>query len=130
MLRVLIYPAPSRSFVGTVMDDARREQYEKQTEEIYTATGRFTVKFEHVCEAMNTGIVAMLDFAGLRNQRIAQAVLAGLTAAPLRTMFAAVLAESCKDRLDDSEQKIISNVLSRVTKLIESRNDIIHRTYK
>jgi hypothetical protein len=111
------------------MDEERREQFEKQTEEIYAAIGRFTFKFEHVCLALHTGIVTMLSLAGLKHRKIGIAVLAGLTADPLRTIFSAVLAETCKDRVDDAEQKIITSVLHRVTKLIESRNDVIHRTW-
>jgi hypothetical protein len=111
------------------MDEERRKKYEEQTDELYAAIGRFSVKFEHVCWAMHSGILSMLELAGLRNQRVGQAVLAGLTAEPLKTMFRAVLAECCKDRLDDAEQKIIADVMKRVGSLIESRNDIIHRTW-
>ena len=94
LLLVIIYATNSRCFAGAAMDDDRREQYEEQTEEIYAAIGRFTVKFEHVCHAMHSGIFMMLSFAGLRNQSIGQAVLADLTAERLRKMFAAVLAEN------------------------------------
>jgi hypothetical protein len=110
-------------------DEERRKKYEEQTDELYAAIGRFTVKFEHVCHAMSSGILTMLELAGLRNQRIGQAVLAGLTAEPLKTMFRAVLTEYCKDQLDDAEQKIIADVMKRVGGLIESRNNIIHRTW-
>ena len=71
---------------------------------------------------MNTGILTMLELAGLRNQNIGQAVLEGLTADPLRKTFAAVLAEICKGQLDDSEQWIVANVLNRVDKLTQARN--------
>jgi hypothetical protein len=41
-------------------------------------------------------------------------------------MFRAVLVETCKDRLDDGERKIIANVMNRVAKLTNSRHDVIH----
>ena len=71
----------------------------------------------------------MLELAGLRNQNIGQAMLEGLTADPLRKTFAAVSAESCKGQLDDSEQWIVANVLNRVDKLTQARNDVLHRMW-
>jgi hypothetical protein len=60
---------------------------------------------------MHLGILFLLSDHGLRNQQIGQAVLEGLTAEPLRRIFAAVLAETCKDGLTDEEVKIINNII-------------------
>src|SRR5687767_164011 len=104
----------------------RQEKYKAQTEELYAAIWRFAVKFEHVCHAMSNTILWALQSDGLRTQRLADAVLAGLTADPLRKIFGAVLAEVRAD--DEQDKKIIANVLKRVQKLTERRNDVIHRT--
>ena len=62
----------------------------------------------------------LLSLAGSK-PRHGQAVLAGLTADPLRTMFAAVLAEICKDRLDDAEPENHRRRVKRVAELTEAR---------
>jgi hypothetical protein len=105
----------------------RQEKHAIQTEELYAAIGRFAVKFEHVCHVMSSTIVLALQSDGLRTQSLANAVSAGLTADPLRKIFGAILAEARDD--DENDKKIITNVLTRVQRLTERRNDVIHRTW-
>jgi len=107
-------------------DEERRAKYEKETAELYAAIGRFAVQFEHVCHAMTETVQAILHAAGLKNQRLGWAVLAGLTAEPLRAIFGATLAEVRKDADD---LKIIGKLLSNVQELTSQRNDMIHRTW-
>jgi hypothetical protein len=104
-----------------------QEKYETQTKELYAAIGKFTVKFEHVCHAMSNTILWALQSDGLRTQRLANAVLTGLTADPLRKIFGSVLAEVRHD--DEQDKEIVKNVLKRVQELTESRNNVIHRTW-
>jgi len=111
------------------MDKAERQKkYEEQTEQRYAAIGRFAVKFEHVCHSMHNAIIFALHSHGLTNQRLANAVLEGLTA-PLRRIFGAVIAEIKADKLVGDEKKILTNVLKRIAELTESRNDVIHRMW-
>lgn len=95
----------------------------------YAAIGRFAVKFEHVCYAMKTGILAMLQCTGLQNQAVGQAALAGLTAEPLQTMFRAILVEMLKNRMDADDIKIIGHIIKRFRELTQARNSIIHRMW-
>ena len=111
------------------MDPARREKYERQTEELYAAIGRFAVKFEHVVHAMSTNIMWLLFKAGLQDQRMGFAVTAGLTAEPLRRMLAAIMADTLGDQASEADRRIVANILKRVSKLTESRNDVIHRMW-
>lgn len=108
-------------------EDKRQELREEQSAELYRAIGEFTVKFEHVCHALQTTIIFMLHKAGLQQQSVAHVILAGLTAEPLKTLFAALVAET--QTLDDDEHKIVNNALMRFQSLTEKRNGIIHSTW-
>jgi hypothetical protein len=112
------------------VDEAERKQkYEQQTEEVYAAIGRFAVKFEHVCHAMYLAVMNLLQRHGLQNQRLANCVLDGLTAEPLRRMFAAAVAEVRGDQLVNDEKRIFNNIIKRIQQLTETRNNLIHRTW-
>jgi len=108
-------------------EEERQQQFKDQTGELYRAYGEFAVKFEHVCHAVHTAMVFMLHMEGLKNQQVAHVLLAGLTADPLRSMFAALVAET--QQLDNQEKKIIDSVLKRFQGLTEKRNDVIHGTW-
>ncbi len=47
----------------------RQQKYLIQTEQIYASIGRFAVKFEHVCQAMHSVVMNILQQHGLRDQR-------------------------------------------------------------
>jgi hypothetical protein len=112
------------------MDAAeRRERHRKQTEQIYAGIGRFAVKFEHVCHAMHSCVMNLLQHNGLKNQQLANAVLEGLTAEPLRRMLAAAIAETKRDQLIGEEKQILDNIIRRIVDLTEARNDVLHRTW-
>ncbi|MGY2211745.1 hypothetical protein [Pseudomonas pergaminensis] len=108
-------------------EEQRMQKLKEQSKEIYAAYGEFAVKFEHVCHAVHTAMIFMLHGEGLRNQQVANVLLSGLTADPLRTIFAALVAET--QELNPEDKNIISRVLKRFQKLTESRNDIIHGTW-
>lgn len=113
-----------------VMDDTeRRAQFDRQTEEIYAAIGRFAVNFEHVCHAMETTLHQLLAVHGLQSGGLANAILAGLTAEPLLKIFRAAIMEVRRGEMDSTDEKILRNVVKRVTTLTETRNDIIHRMW-
>ena len=74
------------------MDDPERKvRYEQQTTDLYTAIGRFVVEFEQMCFAMSQAVLFALHSSGLKDQQLGNAVLAGLTAGPLREMTLSVL---------------------------------------
>ncbi len=108
-------------------EEQRKEQWKKDTAELYCAIGEFVVKFEHVCHAIQTAIVFLLARAGLRNQSVTQILLAGATADPLRTLFESLVSQI--QTLNDNERKIMKNALNRFQKLTAKRNDIVHSTW-
>ena len=82
------------------------------------------MKFEHACHAIQFGIIGLLACAGLQNQGVAQIIVAGLTAEPLRKLFQSLVAQS--QILNDNEKKILNIMLKRFQELTNERNDIIH----
>ncbi len=110
-------------------EEERKQKHLQQTEEIYAAIGKFAVKFELVCHAMNSSVVFLLQQNGLQNQLLANAVLAGLTADPLRKIFLAVIMEFRSGRLTEEEKRILSKIVNQIGELGETRNDVIHRTW-
>jgi len=98
-----------------------------QTHELYASIGEFIVKFEHVCHAMQTTITFIIHGQGLKNQRVANILLAGYTADPLRTLLESLIGETVD--LNNNEKNIIKNIFSRIQKITEKRNDIVHSTW-
>lgn len=105
----------------------RNQKYLKQTHEIYAAIGRFVVQFEHVCLAMQSVIIWVLDRYGLHDQDFSNALLCGLTARPLYQTLASVLAKI--QPTENIGKQIVDNIVKRLQKLVEQRNDIIHRAW-
>jgi hypothetical protein len=111
------------------MDEERRAKWSMQTEELYAAIGRFAVKFEHVVHAMERCVSTLLTVHGLRNAALANAVLSGLTADPLLAIFRASLVEVRGATSGTEDDRILKALFARIRKLIESRNDVIHRMW-
>lgn len=105
-------------------EDERQKKLKEQSDELYRSYGEFAVKFEHVCYAIHTAMVFMLQMEGLKNQKVAQVLLAGHTADPIRSLFSALVAET--QSLDQTDKKILDSVLKRFQVLTEKRNDVIH----
>ncbi len=102
-------------------------EFDRQVAELYRAIGEFAVQFEHVTWAMQLGVISLLTHAGLRNQAMAQVVVADLTAAPLASMYQSLVAEARS--LSDDERRICDAIFKRTKALIETRNDVIHSTW-
>jgi hypothetical protein len=112
------------------MDEGeRRAKYHAQTEELYASIGRFAVKFEHVTHAMQRTVDQLLARNGLRHAGLANAILSGLTADLMLSIYRAAVMELRKDVMDDADVKIFKKVVNRIRTLIETRNDIIHRLW-
>lgn len=105
-------------------EETRRQKWKNETDEIYRAIGEFVVKFEHVCLGMNVAIAAMLERAGLRDQRIGSVLIANLTADPLRVLFESLVAQT--GWLKGKQHEELRQLLIRVQKLTAERNDIVH----
>ena len=111
----------------TIDDKEKQQQREASTSKQYAAIGEFAVKFEQICFALHTTILFILHGEGLRNQQVGRAVLAGLTAEPLASTFAASVVEA--KELDDDDKKVIKIALKRFKSLTERRNEIIHGSW-
>ncbi len=108
-------------------EEQRKRRWERDTDKLYRAIGEFLVKFESVCDAIQRCIMGLLQQGGLRDQRVSQILLAGMTAEPLRTLYASLVAQT--QTLTEDDRIISSNAVSRFQKLIEERNDIVHSTW-
>ena len=110
------------------MDKKKRDEiYKNQTNELYASIGKFLVNFELVCFNIRTAIIFILYDSGLKNQQLANIMLAGHTAEPLKSILHSLIGETV--RLNENEKKIIKNIFARIQKLIESRNNIVHSTW-
>jgi len=89
--------------------------------------GEFIVQFEHVCQAMQTAIRSLLYEQGLQNKSVANILLAGHTAEPLRALFESLIGEIVNP--NDNEKEIIKNILSRIQEITAKRNDVVHSTW-
>jgi hypothetical protein len=107
-------------------NESKDKVYE-QEHDLHAAIGKFVVSFEHVCRAMQECVVGALVKDGLETESLARAPLVGLTARPLFKSFKAVVTELRKD--DPEDMRILENVLKRIERLIETRNDVIHQTW-
>jgi len=105
----------------------RDELYENQTNELYASLGKFVVKFEQICYSMRTSIIFILDDSGLKNQQLANIMLADHTAEPLRSILRSLIGETVP--LNKNEKEIIKNIFARIKQLIESRNNIAHSAW-
>lgn len=108
-------------------EEERVKTRDLQTRELYANIGEFIVKFEHVCCTMQKAIMFMIHGQGLQNQQVANVLLAGYTADHLRTLFESLIGELINP--NDKERKIINNIISRVQKITEKRNDVVHGTW-
>ncbi|MEH2085711.1 hypothetical protein [Nostoc sp.] len=103
------------------------EQRENETNEIYSAIGEFIVEFEHICFAIQTSSIFILQKLGLKNQDVARLFVNKLTAGQLKDKFKDLVFLS--KIFDTEELEMIKNILDRFQNLIERRNEIIHSTW-
>ena len=96
-------------------------------DELYAAIGKFCVEFEQLCFEIQNTIMTILDKEGLQNEAVLKILLSGDTAEPLRQKLLALLPATVS--LNDQEKKIVKNMFSRIQKLINLRNDILHATW-
>ena len=95
-----------------------------QSDELYSALGRFVVGFEHLCWRMNWLMYKVLKFGGgLRNQQFFNALSTGDTAEPTLRKLRSLWAEAVKMEIGAMPQ---DDVFASIQKLIETRNDFIH----
>ena len=95
--------------------------------DMFEAIGRAVVAFEQVTHRLQVGIATILAEHGLRNQQLANVVLAELTAAPLISMYRTLLFEVMAP--DTAGAKYLKQIFSRLVRLTERRNEIVHSTW-
>jgi hypothetical protein len=109
------------------VDPDRQTKFNEQTAALYAAIGRFVVEFEQMCFAMSNAVLFALHNGGLKDQQLGNAMLAGLTAGPLREMTLSVFAHLYRDDL--AGLQIVRDLAARTQQLTTSRNEIIHSTW-
>lgn len=110
-----------------MLEKARQAKLKQQTREIHEAIGRFCVVYEHMVFAHQLGVEIMLQMKGLGDSKLPKAVTADLTAEPLRKMWHSVMLV-CLDPTPFG-RKVLSNVSKQAQKMIEVRNDTLHRVW-
>jgi hypothetical protein len=91
---------------------------ENQTLELHAAIGEFVVQFEHVCRAMQTAILFLLHGQGLRNQSVANILLAGYTVEPLRQLLESLIGEIVKPNNNERWPRKTGQHYKRISSLI------------
>ncbi|EOB2787408.1 hypothetical protein ACIL20_004237 [Vibrio vulnificus] len=76
---------------------------------------------------MQDTITFIMHGQGLKNQNVANIILAGYTADPLRTLLESLTNEVTE--LSSNEKKIVKNIFTRIQKITSVRNDIVHSTW-
>jgi len=90
---------------------------------VFTQIGRFNVKFEQTTHYFKSCIKNILINNGLENQTYADCLTDKLTAEPIKTIFQSFVPHYFKD---DEDKRILNNIISSFSDLIEIRNLIIH----
>ena len=114
------------------MENSTESPEEVKNDDFYKIIGKCTVKFEHVCYAMQSTVVALLKQAGLNNFEYSEILIAGTTAEPLLKHVRGMIGEYLKKLPEEQktiEEQICVNIFNRVKKLTEERNKIIHATW-
>lgn len=108
----------------TLKDEGRENRRITQSQELYRSIGEFAVAFEQMNGALWNCAMWLLAMAGLRDQGVAQIVLAKLTADPLRDLVRSLIGHIRSPNPD--EEKIISDLFNRHLALTQKRNDYLH----
>jgi hypothetical protein len=105
----------------------RQTKLADQSFALHAAIGRFVVEFEQMCFAMSNAVLFALHNAGLQDQQLGNAMLAGLTASPLREMVLSVFAHVYRN--DAASVALVRELAARTQTLTTTRNEIIHSTW-
>lgn len=98
--------------------------HEAQAREFIAYLGEFVIAFERVCEAMRQSILLVFKKEGLRNQALAQVLVADRTASHLRELLGQLYA--CLSDQDEADQREVATLLKRVGELSTFRNQLLH----
>lgn len=91
---------------------------------LYECYGRFAIKFEKTCGAIEILIDKILEIEGLKRKETRDIILAGLTAEPIRSLAQSLVGEYLKPSKED--EKIISSIFTQFQELTSKRNVILH----
>ena len=91
--------------------------------------GGFVIAFEETCNRVRICITFALLGDGLRNQALARAVTADLTAGQLHNMLKGLSGIAASENNNDHLRKVMKVLLSRYQKLTEIRNEFLHSNW-
>jgi hypothetical protein len=104
-----------------------RDKAELLSNDLYPTIGEFVLTFESLCHELKMGIEHILMRQGLPGGKITEILIGDMTLFPLQNVFRALLVEAGK--LDSNENAIIDNIFTRICKIGEERNTIIHSAW-
>ncbi len=105
-----------------------RKKIKTASNRLSLAIGEFALTFERLCRDLRLGIWSLLDREGLRNAWELTDILVGdLTAKPLQSILRAIIAQTIN--LTDEDEKILTSLFSRITRVTEERNSILHSAW-
>lgn len=108
------------------MSEEEKEIQEQKSDELYAIYGKFAISFEQLCDEMRECILAILQQQGLQDHFVSEIILANSDAYSLQLKIRALHAHL----FDDAEEsQLINKLFSKVIKLIEVRNKVIHGTW-
>ena len=107
-----------------LLDTIRDVTRDSQMKELHRAIGEFAVAFEQMNGEIWACIMWQLQAAGLKDQSIAQILLAKQTADPLRELLKSLIGHMRP--ANPAEEKIIKNLFARHLTITKERNDYLH----
>ena len=91
--------------------------------DIYKQIGRFCIEFEQFCRSMEVCVRNILTIQGLTNEAVQSILLAGSTAAPLRSLLQNLIGEVIGT---EQNRSLLSKAFKKLQDITEERNDLIH----
>lgn len=95
--------------------------------EVYPSIGEFVVQYEKVCYNLRFEISKILEKEGLKNNKLSEILIGGLTITPLINIFRSLILEIKNP--DEKGLKLINKVFSQIVKLAKERNKIVHSAW-
>ena len=112
------------------MGDNYQKRLEEYSESMYAALGRFIVKYEQACYSLQEVYARYLNEAGLSNHEVLNVIVFKIGAMTLCDKLGMLLNITSSYREQEEQifrKKVLKNLINRMKKLIEFRNDVAHR---
>lgn len=89
----------------------------------FSATKKFILEFEHICNVIENSIMSMLRAEGLQNENILEALMPGIPPETLINQFESIYCEHLN--LNRKEETIVHDICLEFSALIPARNQLL-----